>query len=147
LLFNTTWIYGIVGDYPFSIRALALHQKAIENGDDMGKNEFYAVFFTDYDISSVRWLSKNKGEDIKIYADTARRTLIFQSYGNMPDQYIMTNKTLLDGSYLYLGYPNVKFGLMYGPRLNKYWYLSEISSILSTANTIYENGGAKILLK
>ena len=147
LLFNTTWLYGIAGEYPRSLRAIALHQKAINEGDDIGKNEYYAGFYTDYDVFSVKWLSKNRDENTKICADMVRRTLIFTSYGMMPGQCVMTNKTLLDNSYLYLGYPNIRFNLMYGPGGTEYWYLSEISSTLSTADLIYNNGGAKILVK
>lgn len=84
LLFNTTWIYGIAHEYPHSLCAISLYQKDINQGDDMGKNEFYAGFYLDQDVSSMKWLSKSRDENIKIYADATRRTLIFTSYGTMP---------------------------------------------------------------
>lgn len=144
LLFNTSWVYSIGGQYPYSIRSISLHQDALENGADMGKNAFYSGFYTDYDIYCVKWLSEERDEKIKIFADFAKKNLLLTSYGMMPGQHIMTNRTLWDNSYLYLCYPNIKFDLMHGGK--DYWHLSECSSSLDEADLLYNNGYSQTLL-
>jgi len=103
-------------------------------------------YYLDQDVYSVEWLAKYRKSDNTIYADSGRKTLIFLSYGMLPGQKVMTNTTSLNNAYLYLGYPNVKYGIMRGAGL-EYWYLQEITPILSDTNLLYENGGAKVIYR
>ena len=67
----------------------------------------------------------------------------FTKLRNAPESKVMTNLASLNNAYLYLGYPNVRFGIMY-VKSYEYWYIHERTSVLSHANLLYENGGAKI---
>lgn len=146
LLFNSAWIYGFADEYPKSIRSLTFYQNSVAQGDDFGRSELYTAYYLDQDVYSVEWLAEYHQPDITIYADSGRKTLIFQSYGMLPGQKIMTNSTLLDNAYLYLGYLNVKYGIMRSAGY-EYWYVQEITPILSETNLLYENGGAKIIYR
>lgn len=146
LLFNSAWLYGIVDEYPKSVRSLALHQNSVAQGDDSGKNELYTAYYLDQDVYSVEWLAEYRKPDIAIYADFGRKNLILRSYGMLPGQKMMTNGTSLSDAYLYLGYPNVKYGIMRGTDL-EYWYIHELTPILSDTNLLYENGGATVIYR
>lgn len=146
LLFNSAWIYGIADEYPMGLRSLALYQNSVAQGDDFGRNELYVGYYLDQDVYSVEWLAKYRKPDNTIYADSGRKTLIFQSYGMLPGQKVMTNTTSLNNAYLYLGYPNVKYGIMRGVGY-EYWYIHQIAPDLSDANLLYENGGAKVIYR
>lgn len=147
LLFNTAWIYSLQNDYPKSLRSISLYQKNLnDGGDDTSINEFYAAYYLDQDIYNVRWLSKNRNIHNPVYADLMKGISIFPSYGMMYSNNVMTNNTLMkNNSYLYLGYSNVYYGIMYGPRLNSYWHLSDVDSTMSDSGLIY-NSGAKIYM-
>jgi uncharacterized membrane protein len=142
LLFNTTWIYSLSNDYPKSLRSMSLYQENLnQGGDDFGINQFYAAYFLDQDVYSVRWLSKNHNIYNPIYADEVKRKLIFSSYGMMHSDNVMTNNTLMkNDSYLYLGYSNICYGIMYGPQVGSYWHLSDIDPIISDLSLIYSSG-------
>lgn len=146
LLFNSGWIYGFAGEYPNGLRSLTLYQNSVAQGDNYGRNNLYVAYYLDQDVYSVEWLSGHHEPNIVIYADCGRKTLIFQSYGMLPGQNVMTNSTSLNNAYLYLGYPNVKYGIM-RDSTGYYWYLHEISSDLYNTNLLYENGGAKIFYR
>ena len=143
LLFNSGWVYEVAKDHPGSI---SLSQESIKvYGDDVRKNAFYAAYYLDGDITSVEWISKNRDNESKIYADYTRRLLVFTSYGMMPDEHKLTNTTKIrDKSYIYLGYPNVRYGLMYGPDKKEYWNITDISPLLDENHEIYNNGGAQV---
>ena len=143
LLFNSGWVYEVANDHPGSI---SLSQESVKvYGDDASKNAFYAAYYLDEDLTSVEWISKNRDDESKIYADYTRRLLVFTSYGMMPDEYTLTNTTKIrDESYIYLGCPNVRYGLMYGPDKGEYWNITDISPLLDESHEIYNNGGAQV---
>ena len=143
LLFNSGWVYEVAKDHPGSI---SLSQESIKvYGDDKHKNAFYAAYYLDEDITSVEWISKNRDNESKIYADYTRRRLVFTSYGMMPNEHKLTNTTKIrDKSYIYIGYPNVRYGLMYGPDKGEYWNITDISPLLDERHEIYNNGGAQV---
>jgi uncharacterized membrane protein len=143
LLFNSGWVYEVAKDDPGSS---SLSQESVKvYGADARKNAFHAAYYLDEDIVSVEWISKNRDNESKIYADCARRRLVFTSYGMMLDEYKLTNTTKIrDESYIYLGYPNVRYGLMYGPDIGEYWNITDISPLLDESHKIYNNGGAQV---
>jgi len=146
LVFNSAWIYGYAEEYPPGPRSLALYQNSIAQGGDLGRSALYIIYYFDQDIYSVEWLAKFHNPDIAIYADVGRQNLILRSYGMLPNQEVMTKSTSLRNAYLYLGYPNIKYGIMSEHSVGlEYWYIHEIAPVLYNANLLYENGGAKIL--
>lgn len=152
LLFNTCWIYGLVDEYPQSTRAVALYQEDMKNGTDYAKNSFYASFYTDGDISGVNWFSKNRNDNILVYADHARKLTILKSYGAINDtsksdyyKSTLTNNTKAINGYLFLAYPNTKFGLFYGGKKG-YWNNSIISDKVPKLDAIYDNGDVRVYL-
>ena len=144
LLFNSGWVYEVAKDD--DPKSISLSQESIkEYGDDECKNTFYAAYYLGEDITSVEWISKNRDNESKIYADYTRRLLVFTSYGMMPDEHKLINTTKIrDKSYIYLGYPNVRYGLMFGPDKGGYWNITDISPLLDESHRIYNNGGAQV---
>jgi uncharacterized membrane protein len=143
LLFNSGWVYEVVKDHPGSI---SLSQRSVKiYGDGKDKNAFYAAYYLDGDVASVKWISKNRDNKSNIYADYTRRRLIFTSYGMMSDEEPLTNTTKVrEDSYIYLGYPNVHHGMMYGPHKGEYWNTTDISPLLDEKSLIYSNGDAQV---
>ena len=144
LLFNTGFVQEITKD---DIRSIPLSQEWIKmHGDATDKNSFYAMCYPEQDIFSVKWISKNRDEEARIYADLSHKVLPFASYGMMPFESLLTNTTGVGGhSYIYLGYQNIHYGLMNGPRRFKnYWNITDISQLLNEKSKIYSNGGSEI---
>lgn len=158
LLINSCWLYQITGDTPHSIRSIALMRDKVDMGKDIiSKNAFYLGYYLDQDVQSIEWFSKIRSYSPEIYCDYGR-SLLLKSYGgiwptNLTNSenfttYIMNyNDTIInDGSYIILGYPNVKFNLVCRFPDTDYWILSEISSTLAKSNLIYDNADAEILI-
>jgi len=145
LLFSTGWIYEVARDNPASI---ALSQESIkEYGDANAKNFFYAECCPEQDIFGIMWISKNRKNGTTIYADLSHKMLPFTSYGMMPDERVLTNTSDIRADfYIYLGYLNVHYGLMNGPKLfNEYWNLIDVSPLFDNMGVIYSSGGNKVL--
>jgi uncharacterized membrane protein len=144
LLFNSGFVYEVAKDHPGSI---SLSQESVkEYGDVKHKNSLYAGYYPEQDIFSIKWISKNRDNETKIYADLSHKLLPFTSYGMMPDEHLLTNTTKVSGdAYIYLGYVNVHYGLMNGPHFgNVCWNLTDISPLLNEKSIIYTNGGSII---
>lgn len=138
-LFNVGFIYEVANNQPTSV---SLSQEGKNLNDTM---LFYTTFYPEQDILGVEWISKNRNQKSIIFADLWHKTLVFSSYGMMHnDGYILTNTTkILNSSYIYLGYPNVRYGLMYGTQSREYWNITE-SSLLEGMNKIYANSDAQV---
>ena len=145
LLFNTQFIFQVAGDSPTS---LSLSQGWVkEYGNARDRNSFYGEYHPEQDIFGVKWLSKNRNNKVRLYADLSHVTHSFVSYGMMPYQYILTNTTIvIKDSYVYMGYANVRYGLVYGAPEKKecWWNITELSPSLNEMNMIYSNGGAQV---
>jgi uncharacterized membrane protein len=144
LLFNSGFVQEVAKDNSGSI---SLSQESIKKYGDAGnKNCFYAMCYPEQDIFGVKWISENRDTETKIFADLSHKILPFRSYGMMPDENVFTNTTKVgESSYIYLGYPNVRYGLMNGPTLfSSYWNITDISPFLDEKSLIYINGGSKI---
>ena len=147
LLYSTGFVWEVTEGYSSSISISQESTK--EYGDARDKSIFYRAYYLDQDIVSVKWLSKNRDNESRIYADLTRKILVFVSYGMMPNEFVLTNTTKVrEGSYIYLGYPNVHYGLMNGPmRSMNYWNLTDISPLLDEKSRIYSNGGSSIIYR
>ena len=147
MLYQTGFVYQVTEGQSGSI---SIGQESIkEYGDTPDKAGLYAAYYPDQDIFGVKWTSKNRNKESKIYADTWHKILVFQSYGMMPDEYVLTNTTnVRESSYIYLGYPNVRYGFMYGVMYEHirtgYWNTTDISPLLDESSRIYSNGGAQV---
>ncbi len=143
LLLNSGFIFEIANDHPNSI---SLSQESIKQGGSIERiNNYYSMFFTDYDVYGVRWISTKRDNQTKIYADFARKELIFTSYGMMLDEcLLLKNTTIISGdSYLYLGYQNLKYGIMSGHyEPITYWNITDMLTLINQKNKIYSNRGS-----
>ena len=141
LLYSSGFVYEVAEGQSGSI---SIGQEGIKKyGDTRDKASLYAAYYPDQDIFGVKWTSKNRNKESKIYADKWHKLLVFQSYGMMPNEYILTNTTQVkESSYIYLGYPNVRYGFMYG--VQKYWNVTDISPLLGEMSEIYSNGCAQV---
>ena len=143
LLFSSGWVYEVAEGYSGSI---SLSQESITKyGDTEDKTTFFSIYHVEGDIFGVKWISKNRNNKSKVYADLKYKTHILVSYGMMPNEYKLTNTTKVrEGSYIYLGYPNVHYGMMYGSHKGEYWNTTDISPLLYKSSKIYNNGDAQI---
>jgi uncharacterized membrane protein len=143
LLYNTGFVYEVAEGYSGSI---SLSQGSITKyGDAEDKTTFFSIYHVEGDIFGVKWISKNRNNKSKVYADLKYKTHILVSYGMMPNERVLTNTTKVrEGSYIYLGYPNVHYGMMYGSHKGEYWNTTDISPLLYKCSKIYNNGDAQI---
>ena len=143
MLYSSGFVYEVAEGHSGSI---SLSQEWIkEYGDTRDKAGLYAAYYPNQDIFGVKWTSRNRNNESRIYADLWHRSLVFTSYGMMPDEYVLTNTTKVkESSYIYLGYPNVRYGFMYGPSGFQYWNVTDISPLLDESSRIYSNGGAQV---
>lgn len=142
LLFNSGFVYEIVKDHPGSIALSQASVAASGNANDI--NNFYASLYQDTDVTSADWLSNNRNVSAEVYSDYARKTLILKSYGMIPDAHEFINLTCIgDNSYVYLGYPNVRYSMAFKWDTG-YYNITDISQIYGKKNLVYSNGDAKI---
>lgn len=142
-LLNTGFLQELAKDSP---RSISLNQELYKNGEPENINAFYGIYNTEYDVLGVTWIAKNRNSMLKVHADKARQQLIFSSYGNMPSEILLTNYTKINDEYVYLAYPNIRYGLMYGPELGEYWHVKDILPSFHNKFLIYTNGGSKIYI-
>lgn len=125
-----------------------------EQGNIIEKERFFRKYITDYDVFSVKWLSKNKETTIKkIYCDRRGKDIL-NSYGNISPLVpvsFLTNRTtnILGPSYVYLKYVNVVVGIM-GMHASSDFPLFKFKNstiyliLLKNGDKIYSNGGSEI---
>ena len=140
LLFNSGFIYEIVNQDLFSI---SLSQESMKSSGIDRQNRLYDAFFTNQDILGISWLAKNRSNHSFVYSDLSRKSIL-KSYGMMLDSIILNvDSKVLDESCIFLGYPNVRYGFMNGPRWSSnIWSIDNIYFLLNSKNKIYSNGGA-----
>ena len=146
LLFNSGLVYELVKDHPGSI---SLSQEWIKQyGDVEAKVGFYGGYIPEEDVFGARWLSKNKDDTTKVYADRTRKDNVLNSYGMMPREFpVLSNTTtkIEKDAYVYLGHLNVVEGIGTGPHLYRdFWNMTEISPLIEERNRIYSNGCSEV---
>ncbi|MBZ2166311.1 DUF2206 domain-containing protein [Methanobacterium spitsbergense] len=139
--FNVGLVYEIFNDQPSS---LALSQKSIINQDTKYKAAFYSTFYKEEDINSAEWLSLNRKNSLRVYADFFNVKHILRSYGMMPYQKVITNQTQIQNSYLYLGSTNILQNIAY-VNGNYYYNMSYLNPQIEESNLIYSNGESEVL--
>ena len=149
LLFNTKFVFVIANEHPVSI---SLGQEAVKQyGDLRDINSFYSQYHPEEEIFGAKWLSKYRNNKLRIYADRSQVYNQLASY-LIPKKfglYVLGNTTKVpEDSYIYLGYANVNYGLMfkYAPQAGeRAWYnITEISSLFNESGRVYSNGGAQV---
>lgn len=147
LLLNSGFVYEVAKDQPTSI---ALSQRLIkEHGTIRDINTFYSGngLFLEQDIVGIIWLTTNQDKGSKISADYYHQTLLLVSYGRTLYEYrseLENPPKVEEGSYIFLGYQNVKYGILNGPHSSgQYWSLTELSPLIDKMSLIYTNGGAQ----
>lgn len=157
-VFSTGYVYELVKDKPFS---LPLAMPRAKQGSEVEKLALYNYYTPEEDVFSARWLAKNGeyGPVNPLLADNHNRMHVIQSYGGLfgdRSYNLDTTPNPKEGSYFYLGYLNVKDGLMMGPhwilgreeRYYEWGFYSthEVDYILEARNKIYSNGAGEILM-
>ena len=149
LLFNSGFVYEVAKDHPGSI---SLSQESCKNSEDIkDRAAINSLNVFEQDVYGVKWLSKNRENNKKIYTDCVGRAPLV-SYGMVERETLirMSNTTKIrKEAYTYLSYPNIvgKIAMVYyaGPQKRVDVYnTTEIFYILNTTNEIYSNGGSEI---
>jgi uncharacterized membrane protein len=147
LMFNNGFVQEITHESP---RSIALNQELFKNYNLEYIKGFYSTITVETDVFGVEWLSKNRYNETKIFTDKIHNSLIFTSYGMMPEESMLYNLSDVNYvryvkiGYIYLGYFNTRYGLMTGPNIGQYWNIEDISPLLDEKSLIYSNGGSKI---
>lgn len=144
LLFNTGFLFEVFNDNPTSI---SISQNTVANyGGETNKAFLYQTIYTDQDIESVKWLSKNKNESLKVYSDSWHKLLIINSYGMIPNGIVLhNNSNIPSNSYLYFGSVNIRDGILYDSN-KEYYKMNGTNLDMDKSNVIYSNGISKIVL-
>lgn len=143
-LFGTSLLYQVANDSPDSI---ALSQKYIsESNSTQSINQFYTTYFLESEVFGVRWLKKHRDENLKVYADMPSNLMPLVSYGQILNGLpLQANDEPPIGSYIYLRYINLRYGLISGPdEFSNVYSISEIKSYLEQRNVIYDNNFTEI---
>ncbi|AKB17644.1 DUF2206 domain-containing protein [Methanosarcina sp. WWM596] len=137
MIFNVGIGQQIIHDNPTSV---SINREWAKNSDNLEhKYVFYKMHFPSQDVTGTKWLSKNRNSTTKIYADLSSTALLFFSYGMIPGEPILTDHSRIEpGSYVYLRYPNVNYGIMYGPKQGMKWNITDIP-LSDQNNLIYSN--------
>jgi uncharacterized membrane protein len=150
LLFNCGWVFEVAKDYPGSISLSQESIKKSENIEDKAKL-YNGLNVFEQDVFSVKWLSKNRENNRKIYTDATGSAPLISSGMIEPETLIRISNTtkIQKETYTYLGYPNIveKIAMVYYPGPQKrmdVYNTTEIFSFLNTTNEIYTNGGSEI---
>lgn len=152
LLFNTGFIYEVTKIHPTSA---SLSQDTIYKfGDINDKANLCGTYIMSYDVLSGKWLGKyKKDHEIVWRGDWKQDYPSLTIYGGIDSQMIKSfdnTTSTIDNGYIQLSYTN----LYYGVGSNWYNWLqkrtaysfNEVTPLLEHTNTIYDNGGSKLLV-
>jgi len=136
LLFETGFLYEVIGDNPTSIPL---------SGTKVNPLQFHNAVTSDQEVLSAEWLSKHSNRSFELYADELAKRQVLISYGDTLSarENILSNGTILNkGAYVYLTPLNVVEGKILG-RKGQSWNTSDFS-LLAMKNKIYSNGASDI---
>lgn len=140
-LFNTGFIYEVIGDAPSSV-ALSLERMKMSN-DNSVKTWFRSMIDSQQDVFGATWLSQTRNTTFMVYGDFISTTHVLIGYGLIPKDHIriLSNTTEIHRmTYTYLGQLNVMDGVMTGPEsASELWKTTDISHVLQQENRVYSN--------
>lgn len=151
-LFNTSFIYEVANDHPYSI---SIGQQAIRSSSDLeDKAKFYGGYIVTQNVFSGKWLGKNMNSDCLVYrGDSVEGYPSLTIYGGINPHQIHsfdnTTKEISKG-YIQLSYANVVENvgsIWYNPLQKRTEYnFSEVNPIFDFKDKVYSNGGSDILI-
>jgi uncharacterized membrane protein len=153
LLFSTQFIFVLANEGSGSI---SIGQESIEKYDNKDDRAmFYSKMIMEYDISSLKWLSKSKVSNKKLYFTGGYTHLgsVLRSQGYFPINNIISDLNsdtkIAKNQYILLIYANIVENIGYKVlphvMLYDYFNMSELNPVLQDKNIIYTNGYSKIL--
>ena len=153
MLFNTQFIVVLAKDYPTSISIGQEYVNKYGNREDKAK--FYASKIMEYDISSLKWLSRYGCEDKRLYftGGYTHISSVYRSSGYFPIDNVKKIDTrtasIPNDQYILLIYANVVNKIGYGTipevKLFEYFNMTDVYPLLKDKDKIYTNGGSEIL--
>jgi len=145
IMFNSGVMFEILHDpYPNSV-PLSLYSEQV---NIMSRAYLRAKVPTYYEIFSAKWLFNHRAHELPIYATYYDlRVPALESYGMIYHTNVIEIKqNKLGSGYLFLGYTNTKYDILYISKDKQLHILSEVVGRLYTSDTIYSNNISKIHL-
>ena len=150
LLSNTGFLSEVVlKDFPGA--PIYISAERIEKSGTVQEKEYlHRTYIMTCDVSGGKWLSINRDATMKIYSDERSARILthrvygVEIYGDV--ETLRLENLRAEYSYIYLTKLNSKDGIFIVsnyPRL-KFFNLSEVSSLLSEKNKIYDNGCSEV---
>jgi uncharacterized membrane protein len=120
--------------------------RMLSSNDPQVKIRLYSDYIPVQNMFSASWLSHNKVETAKVYADFQSGYNVLLSYGLVPNKllFLITNTTTPPaGSFIYLSTLNIKYEIITLPGSS--FNTSQISFLLDQNSLIYSNANSQIL--
>lgn len=131
LLFNSGWMYEVLGDSPSSI--------SLDNSLDF-------PYFSDKEYLGAKWLFR-LGNNDTIYSDEYRRYLLDSFDYKRARPFLFVDEIDLKYIYIYLGNYNIlenKVRMRYVNGVNPFFEYVNYSNLILNRGRIYDNGGSRI---
>jgi uncharacterized membrane protein len=148
-LFQVGFVYEVTGDIPSS---LSLSRNRMQINPTLALDIWTAQTY-EQDVFSAEWLSGNKDNQLRVYADKISFMMVLTSYGMTPTIFVGDRALAYDyllpprgnrldeGAYVYLREINVIYGEIAGASSES---LKNTTSLLDSCNEIYTNGASEI---
>jgi uncharacterized membrane protein len=140
-LFQSGFIFALVGDIPVSPSLTTDRSKALEN------LSLYDSYTFGEEVYGAKWVLVNISNQSQIYCDSESRVQVLRSYGLVSNDriYLLSEdlKSIDRNAYVYLRHLNTVYRIIENDAI-KPWIIPENSSVLQNANRIYSNAGCEI---
>lgn len=150
-LFNTSFIFEVTKDHPYSI---SISQETIKSSGDLeDKAKLYGNYVVTQDVFSGKWLGKNMNNDKFVYrGEFIEGDPSLTIYGGIDPnsvRYFDNTTNEISNGYIQLAYANIieNVGSTWYNQLQERtaYSFSEVSHIFDRKNKVYNNGGSVIL--
>jgi uncharacterized membrane protein len=146
LLLNSGWLYEVTNDNP---RSISLSKESMLDSNDVTDIVYYYTnggYTPEQSVFGSKWLRSHGNSALHVYSDSLHKSHALQSYGMLLTyDELLPHTSMNEGSYLYLGYLNVHYGLMWSsyPK-NHYSNVSDFKMFNSNISQVYSNGDSII---
>jgi len=151
-LFNSGFIYEIVGDAPASLPLG--YERFIKSKDNFTKASFYRVAIQEEEYTCAIWMKNNCDKSKTVYGDPISNSHVIPAYAGI----YLNTRTLLPNAimtydkingYVYLNKFNIKDKLINWVPTNNHldekpFSINEVNYIFKDKNRIYQNGGSDL---
>lgn len=153
-LFNIGFIFEVTGDAPSS--AVIGLQRMKTSKAQMVKAGLYNSYMMGQDVAGIRWLSENRDETVKVYADKGTVYFLMPGYSTIEvssQEQLYRVTEINEKAYIFLRYYNTSEGFLVTLRpvratgATKWmypWDIDNILPVLEKSSRIYSNGGSEI---